>query len=258
MKDESDLELATRLAIDAGKILSEHRKNNAVPEDFTKRKAYGEAADRLSHNFLMESFAQARPNDLVLSEEGLDPTARLNSARCWIIDPLDGTFYFANNRNDFAVHIALWERDSKAQANISTAAVSMPAFETVYDTTSVKISAKSNDVPRLLVSGSRPPLEMPQLTAAFDDAFGGVEIKSVGSVGAKVVQILEGNADVYVHTTGFYEWDIAAPLAIAIAGGLAVCDIKGNPLKLNQENVRVDNVIVARPELLKVVLQAVS
>ncbi|MFM1986180.1 MAG: hypothetical protein RIS18_397 [Actinomycetota bacterium] len=258
MKDETDLELATRLAIEAGKILSEHRKTNAVPEDLTKRKAYGEAADRLSHNFLMDSFAQARPNDLVLSEEGLDPTARLNSARCWIIDPLDGTFYFANNRNDFAVHIALWERDSKAQANISAAAVSMPAFETVYDTSSVKVSAKSNDVPRLLVSGSRPPLEMPQLTAAFDDAFGGVEIKSVGSVGAKVVQILEGNADVYVHTTGFYEWDIAAPLAIAIAGGLAVCDIKGNPLKLNQENVRVDNVIVARPELLKVVLQAVS
>ena len=76
--------------------------------------------------------------------------------------------------------------------------------------------------PRLLVSGSRPPLQMPQLTAVFDEKFGGVEIKSVGSVGAKVVQILEGHADVYVHTTGFYEWDVAAPLGIAIAGGLAV------------------------------------
>ena len=258
MKDETDLELARRLAIDAGKILSDHRKNNLVPEDVTKRKAYGEAADRLSHNFLMDSFAKARPNDLVLSEEGLDPTARLNSARCWIIDPLDGTFYFANNRNDFAVHIALWERDSKNQANISVAAVSMPVFETVYDTGSTKIASKSNEIPRLLVSGSRPPLEMPKLTALFDETFGGVEIKSVGSVGAKVVQILEGHADVYVHTTGFYEWDVAAPLAIAIAGGLSVCDILGNPLKLNQENVRVDNVIICRPELLKVVLQAVS
>ena len=89
-------------------------------------------------------------------------------------------------------------------------------------------------------------------------SFGGVEIKSVGSVGAKVVQILEGHADVYVHTTGFYEWDVAAPLGIAIAGGLVVCDILGNPLKLNQENVRVENVIICRPELLKVVLQAVS
>jgi 3'(2'), 5'-bisphosphate nucleotidase len=107
MKDESDLALARRLAIEAGKILAEHRKNNPVPEDVTKRKEYGQVADRLSHNFLMDSFAQARPNDLVLSEEGTDPTARLNSRRCWIIDPLDGTFYFANNRNDFAVQIAL-------------------------------------------------------------------------------------------------------------------------------------------------------
>ena len=258
MKDETDLELAKRLAIEAGKILANYRKNNPVPEDLIKRKAYGEVADRLSHNFLMDEFAKARPNDLVLSEEGTDPTARLNSARCWIIDPLDGTFYFANNRNDFAVHIALWERDSNAPAKISVAAVSMPVFETIYDTTSVKVATKSNDVPRLLVSGSRPPLQMPQLTAAFDEKFGGVEIKSVGSVGAKVVQILDGHADVYVHTTGFYEWDVAAPLGIAIAGGLAVTDIFGNPLRLNQENVRVENVIICRPELLKVVLQAVS
>ena len=258
MKDETDLELAKRLAVEAGKILANQRRNNPVPEDVTKRKAYGEVADRLSHNFLMDEFAKARPNDLVLSEEGTDPTARLNSARCWIIDPLDGTFYFANNRNDFAVHVALWERDSNAPANISVAAVSMPVLETVYDTSSVKVAAKSNDVPRLLVSGSRPPLQMPQLTAAFDEKFGGVEIKSVGSVGAKVVQILEGHADVYVHTTGFYEWDIAAPLAVAIAGGLVVCDIKGKPLQLNQENLRVDNVIVCKPELLEVVLQAVS
>jgi 3'(2'), 5'-bisphosphate nucleotidase len=171
---------------------------------------------------------------------------------------LDGTFYFANNRSDFAVHIALWERQSKAQANISVAAVSMPVFETVFDTKNVKVASKSNEIPRLLVSGSRPPLEMPKLTAIFDEVFGGVEIKSVGSVGAKVVQILEGKADLYVHTTGFYEWDIAAPLAVAIAGGLVVCDIKGNPLQLNQENLRVDNVIVCKPELLEVVLQAVS
>jgi 3'(2'), 5'-bisphosphate nucleotidase len=245
MKDETDLELAKRLAVEAGKILAEQRRNNPVPEDITKRKAYGEAADRLIHNFLMDEFAKARPNDLVLSEEGTDPTARLNSARCWIIDPLDGSFYFANNRNDFAVHIALWERESNAPANISVAAVSMPVFETVYDTSSAKVAAKSNDVPRLLVSGSRPPLQMPQLTAAFDEKFGGVEI-------------LDGHADVYVHTTGFYEWDIAAPLGIAVAGGLAVCDILGNPLKLNKENVRVENVIICRPELLKVVLQAVS
>jgi 3'(2'), 5'-bisphosphate nucleotidase len=134
----------------------------------------------------------------------------------------------------------------------------MPVFEKVYDTSSKKIATKSNNIPRLLVSGSRPPLEMPKLTKLFDETFGGVEIKSVGSVGAKVVQILDDKADLYVHTTGFYEWDIAAPLGVAIAGGLLVCDITGKNLVLNQKNIRVDNVIICRPELLEVVLQAVA
>ena len=212
--------------------------------------------DRNAEQAIIDTLKEAYPTHGFWGEESGNDGKE--AEHIWIIDPLDGTFYFANNRSDFAVHIALWERQSKAQANISVAAVSMPVFETVFDTKNVKVASKSNEIPRLLVSGSRPPLEMPKLTAIFDEVFGGVEIKSVGSVGAKVVQILEGKADLYVHTTGFYEWDIAAPLAVAIAGGLVVCDIKGKPLQLNQENLRVDNVIVCKPELLEVVLQAVS
>jgi 3'(2'), 5'-bisphosphate nucleotidase len=101
-------------------------------------------------------------------------------------------------------------------------------------------------------------MEMPKLIEFFDTNYGGLEVKSVGSVGAKVVEILEGNADFYVHTTGFYEWDIAAPLAVADKAGLIVSDISGNPLELNKENLRVENVIVSKKELFKDVLQAIS
>ena len=249
----TDVELAKHIATQAGKLLKDLRENySGTAQDLR------DTADAQAQQLIADLLNEHRPDDAVLSEEAVDDQSRLTAKRVWIIDPLDGTFYFANNRSDFAVHIALWERQSKAQANISVAAVSMPVFETVFDTKNVKVASKSNEIPRLLVSGSRPPLEMPKLTAIFDEVFGGVEIKSVGSVGAKVVQILEGKADLYVHTTGFYEWDIAAPLAVAIAGGLVVCDIKGKPLQLNQENLRVDNVIVCKPELLEVVLQAVS
>jgi 3'(2'), 5'-bisphosphate nucleotidase len=257
MKDETDLELATRLAVSAGELLAKFRKENKVPEDLSQRKAYGQAADVLANNFLMNEFQIARPNDLVLSEEGEDPTQRLSAARCWIVDPLDGTFYFANDRNDFAVQIALWEKESNLESNISAAAVSLPAFGTIYTSGDAKQIAKSKSIPRLLVSGSRPPKELPRITELFDESFGGVEIKSAGSVGAKVVQILEGQADCYVHTTGFYEWDIAAPLGIAVNAGLVVCDINGNPLQLNKKNVRVENVIITKKELLEVVLRAV-
>lgn len=258
MTNETDIELATRLAIQAGNLLQEFKQNNPIPESPTQRKEYGKKADRIAHNFLITEFDKARPQDLVLSEEGLDPTERINAERCWIVDPLDGTFYFANNRNDFAVHIALWEKKANQLSKISVAAVSMPVFSTIYTTADTKQVGKANEIPRILVSGSRPPLEMPALTAKFDEVFGGVEIKSVGSVGAKVVQILDGHADLYVHTTGFYEWDIAAPLGIANSAGLIVCDSKGNPLELNKENVRVENVIVCKKELIEVVLQAMS
>ena len=258
MQEESDLDFAIELSELVMEVLDKFKKENPVPQDLSKRKEYGKSADKYSHDFLMQAFAKYRPNDVVLSEEGLDPKERLSSQRCWIIDPLDGTFYFANNRRDYATHIALWEKESKDLSNISIAVVGIPETKKIYTSNDNLHIPVTNKVPRLLVSGSRPPLEMPKLIEFFDAKYGGLEVKSVGSVGAKVVEILEGNADFYVHTTGFYEWDIAAPLAVADKAGLIVSDILGNPLKLNKENLRVENVIVCKKELFKDVLQAVS
>jgi 3'(2'), 5'-bisphosphate nucleotidase len=81
-----------------------------------------------------------------------------------------------------------------------------------------------------------------------------MEILDVGSVGAKVGEIIAGRADAYVHTTGFYEWDVAAPAAVARAAGLHVSHVDGSKLVLNQENPKVNNLLVARPELAKVLL----
>lgn len=258
MQEESDLDFAIELSELVMEVLDKFKKENPVPQDLSKRKEYGKSADKYSHDFLMQAFTKYRPNDVVLSEEGLDPKERLSSQRCWIIDPLDGTFYFANNRRDYATHIALWEKESKDLSNISIAVVGIPETKKIYTSNDNLHIPVTNKVPRLLVSGSRPPLEMPKLIEFFDAKYGGLEVKSVGSVGAKVVEILEGNADFYVHTTGFYEWDIAAPLAVADKAGLIVSDILGNPLKLNKENLRVENVIVSKKELFKDVLQAVS
>ena len=253
-----DLELASHLALTASNALDTFKKENPIPSELSKRKQYGKDADKYSHNLLMKEFEKYRPDDLVLSEEGEDPKKRLESSRCWIIDPLDGTFYFANDRKDYAVHIALWEKVSNELSKISVAVVGIPAYGKIYTSVSVKNVDSVNKIPRLLVSGSRPPLEMPKIIEHFDEKFGGLEVKSVGSVGAKVVQIIEGNADFYVHTTGFYEWDLAAPLAIAHKAGLVVCDKSGEEIKLNKENLRVENVIVCKKELLEVILQAVS
>ena len=132
MQEESDLDFAIELSELVMEVLEKFKKENPVPQDLSKRKEYGKSADKYSHDFLMQEFAKYRPNDVVLSEEGLDPKERLSAPRCWIIDPLDGTFYFANNRKDYATHIALWEKESTDLSNISIAVVGTPETKKIY------------------------------------------------------------------------------------------------------------------------------
>ena len=132
MQEESDLDFAIELAELVMDVLDKFKLENPVPKDLFNRKEYGKAADKYSHDFLMKEFAKYRPNDVVLSEEGLDPKERLSAQRCWIIDPLDGTFYFANNRKDYAIHIALWEKESNDLSNISFAVVGIPETKKIY------------------------------------------------------------------------------------------------------------------------------
>jgi 3'(2'), 5'-bisphosphate nucleotidase len=54
---------------------------------------------------------------------------------------------------------------------------------------------------------------------------------SVGSLGLKVMAIMIGAADVYIHCSQQLKfWDTAAPVALAVAAGLTVCDLEGQPL----------------------------
>src|ERR1700756_2593702 len=121
-----DHALARDLASQAGTRLLELRAQGGDPDVLRKR------GDRLSHEFLTAELAGLRPGDVVLSEEGADDPARLSARRVWIVDPLDGTREFGEpGRTDWAVHVALWERD---QGGLTTGAVALPAQGTALDT----------------------------------------------------------------------------------------------------------------------------
>ena len=109
LKHQDDAQFATYLATETGKRLVELRKE-LVGKGF-----YGwdlkDAGDAMAQEFLMSQLREHRPNDAVLSEEAVDNTARLSADRVWIIDPLDGTQEFSEpERQDWAVHVALWQR----------------------------------------------------------------------------------------------------------------------------------------------------
>ena len=242
---ESDHQLAERLATEAGELLLGVRAELA-DADAKERKAAG---DKRSHDFLMAALAAERPGDAVLSEEGADDRIRLTSDRVWIVDPLDGTREFSElGREDWAVHVALWVRDGD-HGELVAGAVALPAQGVTPATPDVAPPPPAPATPRVVVSRTRPP----EVALAVRDALGGTLVE-MGSAGAKVAAVVQGLADVYVHAGGQYEWDSAAPVAVARAAGLFTSRIDGSPLRYNQSDVLLPDLIVCRPELADAVL----
>jgi len=238
---ETDHALAARLATEAGALLLDVRAEfaDASVED---RKAVG---DKRSHDFLVEALAAARPQDAVLSEEGVDDPVRLSATRVWIVDPLDGTREFSElGRTDWAVHVALWE-----SGELVAGAVALPAQNVTLATPTVVAPPASPVAPRVVVSRTRPPA----VALAVKDALGGTLVE-MGSAGAKVASVVQGISDAYVHAGGQYEWDSAAPVAVARAAGLHTSRIDGSPLVYNQRDSKLPDLIVCRPELADAVL----
>jgi 3'(2'), 5'-bisphosphate nucleotidase len=241
----SDHELAATLAENAGTLLLQVRTRDFA--DVTARKAAGDAE---SHRFLLDRLAAARPDDAVLSEEGADDPVRLVSNRVWIVDPLDGTREFSElDRADWAVHVALWER-----GELVAGAVALPAEGATLSTADVSQLPARPDAPlRLAVSRSRPPALVTDLAGAL-----GAELVAMGSAGVKAMSVVRGGTDAYVHGGGQYEWDSAAPVAVARAAGLHTSRLDGSPLRYNQPDPYLPDLLICRPELADQLLEAIA
>ncbi len=254
-----DHELAWQLAHEAGQRLLALRASGEGSAETLRN-----AGDRLSHDYLMAEFAQLRPGDAVLSEEGADDQNRLAARRVWIVDPLDGTREFGEpGRTDWAVHVALWQ-----DGDLAAGAVALPAEDRVLSTWRPEDAGRPGEfsggpqrvVPpgqhsalRLVVSRSRPPAFVTRLAADVD----AVEVP-MGSAGAKAAAVITGQADAYVHSGGQYEWDSAAPVAVALAAGLHASRIDGSPLRYNQPDPRLPDLVICRVELAPRLLSAIG
>ena len=269
----NDHELARKLARETGTLLvglRDHAKSFNVDEVGSEvglakevlGNVLGDEGDRVAHDYLMAQFSLHRPDDVVLSEEGDLEVERLDSSRVWIIDPLDGTSQYSAGGNDFAVHVALWEKSSENPGKIAAASVAVPARNELWSMDEpVQRYAPKGEPIRILVSRSRPPREIPAVVAALQEQFperGEVQIIPMGSVGAKVGAILSDQADMYFNSGGFYEWDLAAPLGIACHNGLDVMDCGGNQIEMNQVDLRVNDILICRPDLTATIVSALN
>jgi 3'(2'), 5'-bisphosphate nucleotidase len=257
--------VARDLAAAAGERLLALRAGWPVSADPDPRAARAAAdelrheGDQQSHEFLVAELHRLRPSDAVLSEEGADDRTRLAADRVWIVDPLDGTREFGEpGRTDWAVHVALWQR-----GELTAGAVALPALGRVLSTAAEPGSAGLPQLSepggadpgpiRLLVSRSRPPEFVQRLAERI-----GAELVPMGSAGAKAAAVICGQADAYVHSGGQYEWDSAAPVAVARAAGLHTSRIDGSPLRYNQADPSVPDILISPARLAPGLLAAIS
>lgn len=239
----TDAELAAHLAEVAGRILLDVRAAGV----FTG-KALGKAGDQTANQFLVHALREQRPDDGLLSEEEKDNFERLAHARVWIVDPVDGTREYGEERSDWAVHVGL------AVDGVATVgAVALPGLGAVLRTDRPAPLPPANTPPRMVVSRTRPAAEAVAVAEAL-----GAELLPMGSAGAKAMAVVRGEADIYLHTGGQFEWDSCAPVAVARAHGLHVSRADGSPLVYNQSDTYMPDLLICRRELVQPVLAAMA
>lgn len=231
---ESDEALAERLATEAGKLLFDLQRGGSY-----EGKALGAAGDTAANTLLIDGLRAARPDDGILSEEAKCDGARLSKSRVWIIDPLDGTREYGEGRTDWAVHVAL------AVDGVATVgAVALPGLGLTLTSGAPLPLSPANAPLRMLVSRSRPAAEALAVAEAL-----GAELLPMGSAGAKAMAVVRGEADIYLHTGGQYEWDNCAPVAVAEAAGLYVSRIDGSPMRYNAQDPYLPDLLICRRDL---------
>lgn len=250
----TDSELAAHLAAIAGRILIEVRASGMFdgPEN---AKALGKAGDATANEFLCHAIRVARPDDGLLSEEEKDASGRLGKERVWIVDPVDGTREYGEHRGDWAVHVGLAIGGEAKIGAVALPGLEEPGREGGIVLRSDKVSplAEAAPRPRFLVSRTRPAREAEEVCAGM-----GGELVPMGSAGAKAMAVVRGEAEIYLHSGGQYEWDSCAPVAVAAAHGLHCSRIDGSPIRYNREDVYLPDLLICRPELADEVLSRVA
>ena len=236
----NDHELASYIAQKAGSKLLKLRDEalNSGMNSWVLR----DRGDLEAHNLIIEELQFHRPNDFVLSEEGVDDRSRVKASRVWIVDPLDGSQdYPYSGSEEWAVHIALVEN-----GKIVAGAVSCPSLGRNYSTAMTFPPMRKVSESKLVISNRWNSYQAAYVAEAM-----GARLASCGSAGIKASLVLGGEADIYIHNSGLYEWDVCGPVAVARAAGLSACQLDGSDFMFNKEMPVIRGLVISHPELIQ-------
>lgn len=225
-------------------------------------------ADRRANAFLTEGLRRRFPGDGVVAEETRDTSDAQRFARCWFVDPMDGTREFVGRNGEFAVHVGL-----AVEGEARVGVVYRPVGDVLYagvvgrggwrEVGGVRTPLQLASVPqaaplRLLVSRSHRSRRVDAVRKQLgirQDA-----VTALGSVGLKCGRIAEGGAELYVHTGDkSYRWDACAPEAVLRAAGGTLTDLEGKPYRYDGAELRnMRGLLGCAPGVLERALKAVD
>jgi 3'(2'), 5'-bisphosphate nucleotidase len=203
------------------------------------------AADRASHDFLMQSLKSLMPEAAVISEESEEATNGSidTGGSSWLVDPLDGTKEFLKGTNEFTVNIALMEAEFPVLGVVHAPALSLTyygvrnlgSWRQVDDEPPTPISTRCADSSELGVVASKDhagPLVRAMLARLIRP-----QLQSMGS-SLKFCLVAEGKADVYLRDLPTMEWDTAAAQCIVEAAGGGVYSLDRQPLRYGKPGLK--------------------
>jgi 3'(2'), 5'-bisphosphate nucleotidase len=248
---ERELSDAGELARQAGRILMEIYAQDFAVRYKGKNDPVTEA-DQLANNYLVAELRRRFPDDGIVAEESPDQSEALSKARCWFVDPLDGTKEFIAKNGEFSVMLGL-----SIDGTSVLGAVYQPALDKLYlgaqgqgarlehagHTRSLQVSAKSDpSALKLVVSRSHRPSSIEQIMQRL----GAQQEMPSGSVGVKVGLIAEQAADLYVHVSDKSSlWDACGPEAILHAAGGRFVHVDGTPISYRSAQMQNTKGILA-------------
>ncbi len=208
----------------------------------------GRLADRVAGEHIVGELVARRPDDDIRSEGMGLRVGRASTSRMWIVDPLDGTLEYAQGRDDWGVNVAL-----AIAGQPVAAAIALPERELVLTTSERWEVPRRGSGLRMVVSRSHTPAFAVAVAARL-----GASLRMLGSVAAKAALVFSGEAEIYLHAGGMFEWDSAAAVALAGCCGMHASRLGGGLLRYARPDPRRPDLLICRPKLAQDVLDAVA
>lgn len=201
-------------------------------------------ADLTADRILRDQLLAARPEYGWLSEESAASPDRVGRARCWVVDPIDGTNSFVDGIPEFVVSVGLVEQDRPVLGLLLN-----PVTGELYH--ALRGAGAFRNGQRIAVAGELAPGERPILAASrwemgrgeFDSLEEEWIVQGLGSTAYRMARVADGTVHGFFSRSQKSEWDVcAAALLVEEAGG-TVMQTDGSPLRFNQPAPTFDGIV---------------